>query len=140
MLTERNVSLKKAVDLSRLNPEQRAAVEHIEGPTLILAGAGSGKTRVLTYKIAYLVSQGIQPWRILAVTFTNKAAREMAERVEALIHMPTRNLWIGTFHGMCVRILRQEAARWGFSKNFTIYDRDEQLAVVKKIRNEVGLE
>ena len=127
-------------DLSGLNPEQREAVEHTEGPTLVLAGAGSGKTRVLTHKIAYIVSRGTKPWRILAVTFTNKAAREMAERVEKLIGIPTKNLWIGTFHGICVRILRREAERWGFARDFTIYDRDDQISIVKKILKESGLD
>ncbi|MBN1291680.1 MAG: UvrD-helicase domain-containing protein [Candidatus Latescibacteria bacterium] len=127
-------------DLSGLNPEQREAVEHTEGPTLVLAGAGSGKTRVLTHKIAYIVSRGTKPWRILAVTFTNKAAREMAGRVEKLIGISTRNLWIGTFHGICVRILRREADRWGFRRDFTIYDRDDQISIVKKILKESGLE
>ncbi len=98
----------------------------------MLAGAGSGKTRVLTHKIAYLVSQGIQPWRILAVTFTNKAAREMTSRVESLLGIPAQGLWIGTFHGMCVRILRREADRWDIRRDFTIYDRDDQLSIIKR--------
>ncbi|MCE5248950.1 UvrD-helicase domain-containing protein [bacterium] len=127
------------MDLQALNPEQREAVEHVAGPTLVLAGAGSGKTRVLTYKIAHLVSQGVKPWRILAVTFTNKAAREMVERVEHLLEIPSRDLWIGTFHGICVRIIRREADRWGFRRDFTIYDRDDQASVVKKVLREMGL-
>ena len=102
------------IELSALNEPQRKAVEHIDGPTLVLAGAGSGKTRALTHKIAYLVSRGMKPWRILAVTFTNRAAREMAGRVEKLLNIPVEGLWIGTFHGICVRILRREAQRWGF--------------------------
>ena len=105
----------------------------------MLAGAGSGKTRVLTNKIAYLVSHSLKPWRILAVTFTNKAAREMASRVETLLNIPVQGLWIGTFHGICVRILRREAERWGYSRDFTIYDRDDQLSVVKKAMKEMGL-
>ncbi len=120
------------VDLNALNSSQRESVEHIEYPTLVLAGAGSGKTRVLTYKIAYLVSRGIKPWQILAVTFTNKAAREMASRVEHLLHIPVQNLWIGTFHGICVRILRREAENWGFRRDFTIYDEDDSISVIKK--------
>ena len=121
-----------------MNPEQREAVEYTEGPTLILAGAGSGKTRVLTYKIAHLVEQGMQPWRILAVTFTNKAAREMADRVEHLLDMSAKTLWIGTFHGICARIMRREAQRWGFPSDFTIYDRDDQLTIVKRALKELG--
>ncbi|MBT4484544.1 MAG: UvrD-helicase domain-containing protein [Candidatus Latescibacteria bacterium] len=130
--------MKSTIDLSVLNEPQRHAVEHLKGPTLVLAGAGSGKTRVLTHKIAYLVSRGIKPWRILAVTFTNRAAREMAGRVEKLLNIPVQSLWIGTFHSICVRILRREAERWGLSRNFTIYDRDDQLAIVKKALKEMG--
>jgi len=127
------------IDLNALNSSQREAVEHIENPTLILAGAGSGKTRVLTYKIAYLVSRGIKPWRILAVTFTNKAAREMAARVEYLLHIPVQNLWIGTFHSMCVRILRREAENWGLRRDFTIYDEDDSISVIKKALKDLGI-
>ena len=127
------------IDLNALNSSQREAVEHIEHPTLILAGAGSGKTRVLTYKIAYLVSRGIKPWRILAVTFTNKAAREMASRVEYLLHIPVQNLWIGTFHSMCVRILRREAENWGLRQDFTIYDEDDSISVIKKALKDLGI-
>lgn len=105
----------------------------------MLAGAGSGKTRVLTHKIAYLVSQGMPPWRILAVTFTNKAAREMASRVEGLLGIPVQGLWIGTFHGMCVRILRREADRWGIKRDFTIYDRDDQLSMAKRALAKLGI-
>ncbi|MFC1529059.1 ATP-dependent helicase, partial [Candidatus Latescibacterota bacterium] len=131
--------MKTTIDLSVLNDPQRRAVEHFEGPTLVLAGAGSGKTRVLTHKIAYLVSRGIKPWRILAVTFTNKAAREMAGRVEKLLNIPVQTLWIGTFHSICVRILRREAKRWSISPNFSIYDRDDQLSLVKKALKELGV-
>ena len=127
------------IDLSELNPAQREAVEHVQNPTLVLAGAGSGKTRVLTCKIAHLVSRGVRPWRILAVTFTNKAAREMCVRVENLLHMPARNLWIGTFHGMCVRILRREAENWGFHRNFTIYDDDDRKRIVKKVLKDMNI-
>ena len=105
----------------------------------MLAGAGSGKTRVLTHKIAWLVHQGIKPWQILAVTFTNKAAREMASRVETLLDIPVQGLWIGTFHGICVRILRREADRWGFHRDFTIYDRDDQLSMARKVLREMGV-
>lgn len=124
--------LSNGINLDSLNPSQREAVLHCEGPTLVLAGAGSGKTRVLTHKIAYLVSLGMKPWEILAVTFTNKAAREMVSRVEKLLSIPAQGLWIGTFHGICVRILRREADRWGFRRDFTIYDRDDQLSMVKR--------
>ncbi len=127
-------------DLSGLNSEQRKAVEHIDGPTLVLAGAGSGKTRALTHKIAYLVSKGIKPWRILSVTFTNKAAREMADRVASLLAMPVEGLWIGTFHGVCARILRYEAENWGFKRDFTIFDRDDQTAAVRKAMRELGID
>ena len=127
------------VDLNALNPSQREAVEHIDKPTLVLAGAGSGKTRVLTYKITHLVFKGIKPWRILAVTFTNKAAREMASRVERLLNMPVQNLWIGTFHGICARILRMEADNWGFRRDFTIYDEDDQIRLIKKALKELGI-
>lgn len=110
-----------------------------DGPTLVLAGAGSGKTRVLTHKIAHLVSLGLKPWEILAVTFTNKAAREMVSRVETLLNIPAQGLWIGTFHGICVRILRREAERWGLKRDFTIYDRDDQLSMVKRALAELNI-
>jgi DNA helicase II / ATP-dependent DNA helicase PcrA len=135
----RSYQLAPSLDLSTLNKPQREAVEHISGPTLVLAGAGSGKTRVLTHKIAHLVDQGISPWRILAVTFTNKAAREMTGRVEQLLGMPAQGLWIGTFHGICCRILRREADRWGFRRDFTIYDRDDQKTAVRKAIKALGL-
>lgn len=105
----------------------------------MLAGAGSGKTRVLTHKIAYLVSRGMKPWEILAVTFTNKAAREMSARVESLLGIPAQGLWIGTFHGICVRILRREAERWGFRRDFTIYDRDDQLSLIRRALADLGV-
>jgi len=139
-----NISLRSTItlqcDLSGLNDEQRKAVEHINGPTLVLAGAGSGKTRALTQKIAYLVSKGMKPWRILSVTFTNKAAKEMAGRVEKLLEMKVDGLWIGTFHGICCRILRYEAETWGFKRDFTIFDRDDQLATVRKAMREMGVD
>ena len=131
--------MNNSFDITALNNPQREAVEHIEKPTLVLAGAGSGKTRVLTHKIAYLVSLGVKPWRILAVTFTNKAAREMIARTEKLLSIPVKGLWIGTFHSICVRILRREAERWGINRDFTIYDRDDQLAAIKKAMREIGM-
>ncbi len=120
--------------LNALNPAQRRAAETIEGPLLVLAGAGSGKTRVLTYRIGSLVNEiGIAPWRILAVTFTNKAAGEMRERVEALVGGPASDIWIGTFHSICVRLLRYEAEGFGLDSNFSIYDEDDRRAVVRRI-------
>ncbi len=119
---------------AELNPQQREAVLYTDGPLLILAGAGSGKTRVLTYKIAYLIQKGIvKPWQILAVTFTNKAANEMKERVERLLNTSVQGLWIGTFHSICARILRREAHHLGLARDFTIYDTDDQLQVINRI-------
>ncbi len=140
-LTHKNGSfqLSNGIDFDTLNHPQRDAVLNCEGPTLVLAGAGSGKTRVLTHKIAHLVSLGLKPWEILAVTFTNKAAREMTARVESLLKIPAQGLWIGTFHGICVRILRQEADRWGLNRNFTIYDRDDQISMVRRVLSEMGI-
>ena len=124
-----------------LNEEQRAAVSHGDGPLLVLAGAGSGKTRVLTYRFAHLVrSGGIHPARVLAVTFTNKAAGEMKERIEALLGSPPLRLWIGTFHSVCARILREVAGRIGVRPNFTIFDEDDQKRLVKTICREEGLD
>lgn len=120
--------------LDDLNPAQRSAVEHINGPLLILAGAGSGKTRVLTYRIGYLLEQRIvRPYEILAVTFTNKAANEMKRRVENLLQFPIEGMWIGTFHSVCARILRIEGAHLGYDSNFTIYDQDDQLRQIQQV-------
>lgn len=120
--------------LAGLNPPQREAVTHTEGPLLILAGAGSGKTRVLTYRIAYIIARGLaEPHQILAVTFTNKAANEMKQRVEKLINFPVRQLWIGTFHSISARILHYEAKYAGYQSNFTIYDVDDQVNQIKRI-------
>ena len=116
-----------------LNPVQKEAVAYIDGPQLVFAGAGTGKTRVLTAKIAYLIDHGLYPGQIFAATFTNKAAREMRERVENLIGMPAGNLWIGTFHSLCVRILRREAGHIGYMTNFSIYDDADQLSLLKKV-------
>lgn len=124
------------LDLSNLNPEQREAVEHIEGPSLIIAGAGSGKTRVLTSKIAHLIDSGVNPAEILALTFTNKAAREMKERVVALTGGQAERIWMGTFHSMFSRILRMEAELVGFSRDYTIYDAADSLSVIKSLMNE----
>src|SRR6266700_4013447 len=136
------------LSLGSLNPQQRLAVETIRGPVLILAGAGTGKTRVITFRIAYMVERGISPGNILGVTFTNKAAREMQERVRKLIPKPrnTKNETrrdgenskpdrptICTFHSLCVRILRQHIEKLGYKRNFVIYDESEQLSAIKKI-------
>lgn len=127
--------------LSQLNPSQREAVEYCDGPQLVIAGAGSGKTRVLTYKIAYLLTQGLQPWNVLALTFTNKAAREMKERIGQLVGMETaRLLNMGTFHSVFSRILRTEAEAIGYTSNFTIYDQADSRQLVKNIISEMGLD
>ena len=110
-----------------LNDRQQEAVFHTEGPLLILAGAGSGKTRVLTHRIAWLIDQiGVNPWNILAITFTNKAAGEMRERVDQIVGFGSESIWVSTFHSMCVRILRRYIDRLGYDTNFTIYDADDQ--------------
>ena len=117
-----------------LNDRQREAVFHTEGPLLILAGAGSGKTRVLTHRIAYLIDEkGVNPWNILAITFTNKAAGEMRERVDRMVGFGAESIWVSTFHSMCVRILRRHIALLGYDTNFTIYDTDDQKTLMKDI-------
>ena len=127
--------------LKDLNEAQRAAVEYIDGPSLVIAGAGSGKTRVLTYKIAYLLSQGMKPWSIMALTFTNKAAREMKERIGKLVGNDlAQHLYMGTFHSIFSRILRAEAEHIGFNNNFTIYDESDSRSLIKAIVKEVGLD
>jgi DNA helicase-2/ATP-dependent DNA helicase PcrA len=127
--------------LDKLNDEQREAVLHREGPLLILAGAGSGKTRVITYRIAYLIGDGhAQPDSVLAVTFTNKAAQEMRERVEGLIGTESGGMWLSTFHALCARLLRREAPKIGLSRDFVIYDSSDQIAVVKQAQRELGID
>lgn len=127
--------------LNDLNEAQRAAVEYIDGPSLVIAGAGSGKTRVLTYKIAYLLSQGMKPWSIMALTFTNKAAREMKERIGKLVENDlAQHLYMGTFHSIFSRILRAEAEHIGFNNNFTIYDESDSRSLIKAIVKEMGLD
>ncbi|RNC29438.1 MAG: ATP-dependent DNA helicase PcrA [Candidatus Dichloromethanomonas elyunquensis] len=127
--------------LQDLNPAQRQAVESGEGPLLILAGAGSGKTRVLTYRIAHLIAKGIDPWNILAITFTNKAAQEMRDRVLALVGSEGEGLWAATFHAACVRILRREISQLpGYTRSFVIYDAADQLALIKECMRELNLD
>ena len=127
--------------LNELNQSQREAVLYCDGPSLVIAGAGSGKTRVLTYKIAYLMEQGYRPWEILALTFTNKAAREMKERIARRVGAEgARRLWMGTFHSVFLRILRAEAAVLGFGPNFTIYDADDSRSLLRAILKEMGLD
>ena len=127
--------------LNDLNDAQRAAVEYIDGPSLVIAGAGSGKTRVLTYKIAYLLSQGMKPWSIMALTFTNKAAREMKERIGKLVGDDlAQHLYMGTFHSIFSRILRAEAEHIGFNNNFTIYDESDSRSLLKAIIKEMALD
>ena len=127
--------------LEKLNPEQREAVLHTEGPLLILAGAGSGKTRVITFRIAYLIGNGhAAPDQVLAVTFTNKAAGEMRERVESLLGNDANGVWLSTFHSLCARLLRREAPHIGLSRDFVIYDSSDQVAVVKQASRELGID
>ncbi|MFP4698201.1 MAG: DNA helicase PcrA [Eubacteriales bacterium] len=124
-----------------LNPMQKKAVLHTEGPLLLLAGAGSGKTRVLTHRIAYLIEEkGIMPWNILAITFTNKAAKEMRERVDNLIGLGGENVWVSTFHSTCVRILRRHVDKIGYDKTFAIYDTDDQKIVIREVLKELDFD
>ncbi|SFE69262.1 ATP-dependent helicase [Thermoflexibacter ruber] len=126
--------------LDSLNEPQREAVTYTEGPLMIIAGAGSGKTRVLTYRIAYLMQLGVEPFHILALTFTNKAAREMRQRIEKVVGNEARNLWMGTFHSVFSKILRIEAEKLGYTSNFTIYDTDDSKSLIKQILKELNLD
>ena len=127
--------------LSKLNERQREAVEYLDGPELVIAGAGSGKTRVLTYKIVHLLAKGYEPWRILALTFTNKAANEMRDRIKELVDPATASkLWMGTFHSIFARLLRTYADRLGFSRDFTIYDTSDSKSLIKMIIKDMGLD
>lgn len=129
------------IDIDSLNPAQKEAVLCTEGPLLVLAGAGSGKTRVLTHRIAHLVEDlGVAPWQIMAITFTNKAAAEMRERLGGLIGSNARGMWVSTFHSMCVRILRADCERIGFSQGFTIYDDDDSKRLMKQILEELNVD
>ena len=124
-----------------LNPMQQEAVYHTEGPVLILAGAGSGKTRVLTHRIAYLIEEkGVNPWNIMAITFTNKAAQEMRERVDQIVGFGSESIWVSTFHSSCVRMLRRFIDRIGYENNFTIYDTDDQKTVIKEVCKRLNID
>jgi DNA helicase-2/ATP-dependent DNA helicase PcrA len=126
---------------AQLNDVQRAAVEYTDGPCLIFAGAGSGKTRVLTHRIAYLLEElGVAPWHILAVTFTNKAAGEMKERLHEMVGDQSRDLWVGTFHSMCVRILRRDGQAIGIARGFTIMDATDQRAIVRDLLHDLNID
>ena len=129
------------IDLEGLNPAQREAAECTRGPLLVLAGAGSGKTRVLTYRIAHMIAdEGVRPWQVLAITFTNKAAAEMRERLDALLPGGTRGMWVCTFHAMCVRMLREDPELVGYRPNFTIYDDDDSRRLVKTIMADLDID
>ena len=130
-----------SIDIDSLNGPQREAVVTVDGPLLVLAGAGSGKTRVLTYRIANLIeNHDVAPWEILAITFTNKAAAEMRERLNGLVGPRCRGMWVSTFHSMCVRMLRSDAEKLGFTRNFTIYDTDDQKRLYKEIMAELDID
>ena len=127
------------MDLSRLNREQQEAVRYTEGPLLILAGAGSGKTTMMTHRVAYMLEQGVPPYNILAVTFTNKAAGEMKDRIEALTGI-VRGMWVMTFHAMCLRILRNHGEVIGYNNGFSVYDESDKKALLKRIVKELKIE
>ena len=127
--------------LSQLNPAQRKAAEHIKGPAMVIAGAGSGKTRVLTYRIAHIMAQGVDAFNILALTFTNKAAREMRDRIASIASKDlVKGLWMGTFHSVFARILRSEGHRMGYPSNFTIYDTEDSNKVIASLIKEMQLD
>src|SRR5688572_4462184 len=126
--------------LAGLNPDQAEAVLHAEGPLLVVAGAGSGKTRVLTHRIAHLIAQGVSPFEILAITFTNKAADEMKHRVGSLVGPVAQKMWVSTFHAACVRILRRDAARLGYRSSFTIYDAADTTRLVGYVLRDLNID
>ena len=129
------------MELSKLlNPMQLEAVYQTEGPVLILAGAGSGKTRVLTYRVAHLIEQGVSPWNIMAITFTNKAAGEMKDRVEDIVGSGSESVWIATFHSSCARILRRYIDRLGYDTNFAIYDTDDTKSVIREVAKKLNID
>ena len=132
--------MSEPIYLKDLNPEQKAAVIQTDGPIMIVAGAGSGKTRVLTYRIAHLIASGVDPFNILSLTFTNKAAREMRQRIEQVVGLEARNIWMGTFHSVFAKILRIEADKIGYPQNFTIYDSDDSKSLIKSIVKEMNLD
>src|SRR5262245_24807196 len=123
-----------------LNPEQAAAVEHPDGPLLVLAGAGTGKTRVLVHRIAHLIEIGAEPWGVLAVTFTNKAAGEMRERLRTLLGPRAEPMWIGTFHATCARLLRRWGYKVGLTRSFAIFDDDDQIKLIARLLKDAGVE
>ena len=127
--------------LDKLNPEQQKAVQHIKGPLMVIAGAGSGKTRVLTYRIVHLLKNNVSPFNILSLTFTNKAAKEMRNRIEMMVGKNiASSLWMGTFHSVFSRILRIESEKLNYPQNFTIYDTDDSKSLVRSIIKELGLD
>ena len=126
--------------LENLNTSQLESTLQMNGPMIVIAGAGSGKTRVLTYKIAYLITQGVDPFNILSLTFTNKAAKEMKERITKIVGDEAKNLWMGTFHSVFAKILRIEAHKIGYTANFTIYDSDDSQKLVNRIIKELNLD
>ena len=126
--------------LNNLNNSQLESTLQMDGPMIVIAGAGSGKTRVLTYKIAYLMTEGVDPFNILALTFTNKAAKEMKERIATIVGNEAKNLWMGTFHSVFARILRTEAHKIGYTSNFTIYDSDDYQNILSRIIKEFNLD
>src|SRR5688572_24317259 len=127
--------------LESLNEPQREGVLNTEGPCMLIAGAGSGKTRVLTYRIAHLIqTKNVDPFNIMSLTFTNKAAREMRERIEKVVGHDAKNLWMGTFHSVFARILRSEARHLGYPSDFTIYDTDDSKSLIRSIVKEMGLD
>ncbi len=127
------------IDLTMLNPPQREAVLAGEGPLLVLAGAGSGKTRVLTHRVARLIDDGCAPWSILAITFTNKAAREMKDRIRTLVGEKAEDVWVSTFHACCARILRRDIEKLGYKRSFAIYDEDDRMQVIKSVAKAMNL-
>ena len=129
-----------SIDLDGLNPDQRDAVLHPSGPLLVVAGAGSGKTRVLTQRIGHLIATGTHPMHILAITFTNKASQEMRERVAAIVGPVARQMWVSTFHAACVRILRAQAEHIGYPKTFSIYDQSDSTRLVGYCIRDLGLD
>lgn len=128
------------MNLNDLNKEQRLAAETLEGPLLVLAGAGSGKTRALTYRVANLLEHGVPPWSIMAITFTNKAAKEMRERIEKLAGDGAAEVWVSTFHSGCAKILRRDIEKLGYTRSFTIYDDDDQMSALKEILKRLNID